>query len=79
MAETLGVLLAGGRGSRLAHGVPKALVRVGGLTLFERANEPKQFLQIRGDHNEGVFVSRQEYERGLERFVAAYFPPPSSS
>lgn len=50
-----------------------------GVTLFERANEPKQFLQIRGDHNEGVFVSRQGYERGLERFVAAYFPPPSSS
>jgi len=37
MAETLGVLLAGGRGSRLAHGVPKALVRVGGLTLLERS------------------------------------------
>ena len=37
MTVTLGVLLAGGRGSRLAHGVPKALVRLGGLTLLERA------------------------------------------
>jgi molybdopterin-guanine dinucleotide biosynthesis protein A len=34
---SLGVLLAGGRGSRLGAGVPKALVRCAGLTLLERA------------------------------------------
>jgi molybdopterin-guanine dinucleotide biosynthesis protein A len=33
----LGVLLAGGRGRRLGLEVPKALARVGGITLFERA------------------------------------------
>jgi molybdopterin-guanine dinucleotide biosynthesis protein A len=33
----LGVLLAGGRGLRLGQPVPKALVTVGGRTLFERA------------------------------------------
>jgi molybdopterin-guanine dinucleotide biosynthesis protein A len=37
MGRTLGILLAGGHGSRLALGLPKALVRVGGLTLLERA------------------------------------------
>jgi molybdopterin-guanine dinucleotide biosynthesis protein A len=37
MTATLGVLLAGGQGSRLTRGMPKALVRVGGLTLLERA------------------------------------------
>lgn len=37
MAGTLGVLLAGGQGERLGLGVPKALVRLGGLTLLERA------------------------------------------
>jgi molybdenum cofactor guanylyltransferase len=35
--RTLGVLLAGGRGSRLGRGVPKALVPCAGLTLLERA------------------------------------------
>ena len=36
MAASLGVLVAGGAGARLSLGVPKALVRVGGLTLLER-------------------------------------------
>lgn len=36
MASTLGVLVAGGAGSRLALGMPKALVRLGGITLLER-------------------------------------------
>jgi molybdopterin-guanine dinucleotide biosynthesis protein A len=35
--RTLGVLLAGGAGRRLGAGVPKALARVGGRTLLERA------------------------------------------
>ena len=34
---TLGILLAGGRGSRLAAGAPKALVDVGGRTLLAHA------------------------------------------
>ena len=33
---TLGVLVAGGTGSRLALGSPKALVRLGGVTLLDR-------------------------------------------
>jgi molybdenum cofactor guanylyltransferase len=37
MATTLGILLAGGQGARLALGQPKALTRVGGLTLLERS------------------------------------------
>jgi molybdopterin-guanine dinucleotide biosynthesis protein A len=36
-AVTLGVLVAGGRGARLGAGTPKALVRLGGATLLERA------------------------------------------
>ena len=35
--RTLGVLLAGGRGTRLGAGVPKALVPCGGRTLLARA------------------------------------------
>jgi molybdopterin-guanine dinucleotide biosynthesis protein A len=37
MARTLGVIVAGGRGARLGLQLPKALARVGGLTLLERA------------------------------------------
>lgn len=37
MGGTLGIVLAGGRGSRLGSAVPKALVRVAGATLLERA------------------------------------------
>jgi molybdenum cofactor guanylyltransferase len=33
---TLGVLVAGGAGARLGLGIPKALARVGGMTLLER-------------------------------------------
>lgn len=37
MVRTLGVLAAGGSGSRLSLGIPKALARLGGVTLLERA------------------------------------------
>ena len=37
MTGVLGVLIAGGRGRRLSGSTPKALVRLGGLTLLERA------------------------------------------
>src|SRR5262245_62101958 len=36
VVETLGVLVAGGSGSRLGLGVPKAMASVGGVTLLER-------------------------------------------
>lgn len=36
MVDTLGVIVAGGRGRRLALGVPKALARLGGHSLLER-------------------------------------------
>jgi molybdopterin-guanine dinucleotide biosynthesis protein A len=37
MARTLGIVLAGGPGARLALGLPKSLVRLGGRTLLERS------------------------------------------
>ena len=42
-----------------------------GLRLFEVASEPKQFLELRGGHNDGFLVSGQRYLDGLDAFVAA--------
>jgi fermentation-respiration switch protein FrsA (DUF1100 family) len=40
-----------------------------GRRLFDAAREPKRFLEIRGGHNEGFWVSRQAYMRGLDSFL----------
>jgi fermentation-respiration switch protein FrsA (DUF1100 family) len=40
-----------------------------GERLFEAANEPKQFLQLRGGHNDGFFVSGKDYIHGLDSFL----------
>jgi fermentation-respiration switch protein FrsA (DUF1100 family) len=42
---------------------------VNGRTLFETANEPKSFLKIRGDHNEGFLASGPIYLKGLDNFI----------
>lgn len=47
-----------------------------GKRLFELANEPKTFLEIRGDHNLGFVVSEPVYRRGWDVFLrGAGFPP----
>jgi fermentation-respiration switch protein FrsA (DUF1100 family) len=43
-----------------------------GLRLFESAPAPKEFLEIRGDHNYGFLLSGKEYEEGLRRFLAKF-------
>ena len=40
-----------------------------GEQLFAAANEPKQFLELRGGHNDGFMVSGESYVRGLEVFL----------
>ena len=41
-----------------------------GERMFEAANEPKQFLQLRGGHNDGFLVSGRDYIQGLDGFLA---------
>jgi fermentation-respiration switch protein FrsA (DUF1100 family) len=41
-----------------------------GREVFAAANPPKDFLEIRGTHNEGFFVSGAAYVDGLERFLS---------
>lgn len=40
-----------------------------GRALFEAAPEPRQFLELEGDHNTGFLRSRERYVRGLEQFL----------
>ena len=40
-----------------------------GEQLFAAANEPKQFLELRGGHNDGFLVSGESYVRGVEVFI----------
>ncbi len=42
-----------------------------GCKLFEAAVEPKQFLEIRGSHNEGFIISAEQYEAGLDSFISS--------
>jgi fermentation-respiration switch protein FrsA (DUF1100 family) len=45
--------------------VPYAL----GRALFNAATEPKEFMDIRGTHNEGFLISGDTYINGLDRFI----------
>ncbi len=45
-----------------------------GVALYQRATEPKTFLEIRGDHNEGFVLSETIYRAGWESFLAPLFP-----
>ncbi len=40
-----------------------------GRTLFAGANEPKQFLEIRGGHNDGFQLSGSDYVEGIDKFL----------
>ena len=40
-----------------------------GMRLFEKAGEPKEFLKLRGDHNEGFLQSGDLYINGLQQFI----------
>jgi len=37
---------------------------------FQMAYEPKRFLSIRGSHNEGFLISKEEYISGIEAFLS---------
>lgn len=43
-----------------------------GRRLFEAANEPKDFLEISGSHNDGFLMSSERYEDGLSLFISRY-------
>jgi len=40
-----------------------------GKQLFEAAPEPKEFLIISGDHNEAIFLHREQHREAIEQFL----------
>lgn len=40
-----------------------------GQKIYEAAHEPKQFLKIKGLHNDGFLVSGKQYEDGVSSFI----------
>jgi len=50
-----------------------------GWRLFEAAPQPKEFLEIRGSHNEGFLLSLETYRTGVERFLRVALKPPAPS
>ena len=43
-----------------------------GKDLFEAANNPKEFVEIKGSHNDGVLISAKTYSEGLDQFFAKH-------
>jgi hypothetical protein len=43
-----------------------------GRELFKLANEPKQFMDIIGGHNDGFYISGEMYINGLDNFLRSY-------
>ena len=42
-----------------------------GQKVFMAASEPKQFVEIRGDHNGGFLLSQPQYEKALGSFIVS--------
>lgn len=43
-----------------------------GLKLYDTANDPRAFVEIRGDHNGGFLISEKAYTDGLNHFITKY-------
>jgi fermentation-respiration switch protein FrsA (DUF1100 family) len=46
-----------------------------GKHLYEAANPPREFLEIKGSHNEGAVISGRFYTDGIDSFIARYVKP----
>ena len=43
-----------------------------GQKLFEAGEKPKEFLKIKGAHNEGFIISAKKYMQGIASFISEY-------
>ena len=46
-----------------------------GRSLYEAAQPPRAFLELRGDHNAGFWISRETYQQGLGSFLDGVLEP----
>ena len=46
-----------------------------GRAIYEAAPAPKSFLELRGDHNAGFWISREAYTAGLDGFLDSVLGP----
>jgi fermentation-respiration switch protein FrsA (DUF1100 family) len=46
-----------------------------GQSIYAAVKQRKSFLELRGDHNNGFFISRHEYVAGLDKFIESVFGP----
>jgi fermentation-respiration switch protein FrsA (DUF1100 family) len=49
-----------------------------GRSIYAAVKPRKSFLEIRGDHNNGFFISRHEYVAGLAGFIDSIFGAPGT-
>jgi len=46
-----------------------------GQSIYAAVNQRKSFLELRGDHNNGIFISRLDYIAGLDGFIESILGP----
>ncbi len=46
-----------------------------GQSIYEAVKQRKSFLELRGDHNNGFFISRHDYLAGLDSFIESVLGP----
>jgi fermentation-respiration switch protein FrsA (DUF1100 family) len=46
-----------------------------GQSIYEAVRQRKSFLELRGDHNNGFFISRHEYFAGMNTFIESVLGP----
>jgi len=50
-----------------------------GQSIYAAVKQRKSFLELRGDHNNGFFISRHDYIRGLDDFIESVLGPGDDS
>lgn len=57
----------------IIHGRDDELIHIKhGKRLYKEALEPKEFFEIRGGHNDGFFLTGEEYKTRIEEFINKY-------
>jgi fermentation-respiration switch protein FrsA (DUF1100 family) len=50
-----------------------------GQSIYKAVKQRKSFLELRGDHNNGFFISRHDYVAGLDDFIESVLGPDDDS